>query len=220
MVFSEIPRRIGRQFQNCRAAHAPVGYQQRALRTELRTGQSCDSTVDHGPHQCRKFPVPRLKSRIANAIRRTDVETEKRRKRINDFEVQPVQHRIAAPFRISASSHNDYIRINVRICPALRIRSERYPISFSISRLVYYLGHTAARPDIDLFMLHQRQEDIDNLHRILRNREHALVGLGHQTHAGVLEPAAYVNVAEFLQQAFHESVTARIYLLHAAHFLE
>ena len=69
-------------------------------------------------------------------------------------------------------------------------------------------------------MLHQRQEDIDNLHRILRNREHALVRLGHQPHTGILEPAAYVNVAEFLQQAFHESVPARIYLLHAAHFLK
>ena len=55
--------------------------------------------------------------------------------------------------------------------------------------------------DVDMRHTEHAEKGMDNLHGILRYREHALVVLRQQPHSCALKPLVSVAVTEFLQQA-------------------
>ena len=56
------------------------------------------------------------------------------------------------------------------------------------------------------------RQAVDDSLRILRLREHTLVGLRHQLHAMPFEPLVRIAIIELLEQPLHQSVTAWIHL--------
>ena len=186
---------IGRKFQDGRAAQSPMSDEQRTGSPHAGTGNGYGDIPDNSTSKSGYGVVTKTKA-------------EQRRYRIRNVETERRKH--GKPARTGAASCCHHHAVGM---PATAI-GEQYVVA-ALCRLQYGVC-TMTGKDANAAVTHHGKQCVDNLHGILRHREHTLVVLGDQPYACLLKPSVGILMAELLEKPLHKPVPTRVYRLDAS----